>query len=88
MLLISTTSSYKLNTSENKDENNYTLNNEGDKESNVEIPPQRDIRYAQPTISVNYRVVKNTGENNLKRDENFSNNTDSINDWDNDDNDW
>ena len=28
------------------------------------MPPERDIRAAQPTISVNYRVIKNTEENN------------------------
>ena len=92
-LLISTLlntriTSYKKNTLENIAENYEPLDNEKDIKSNVEIPPQRDIRDAQPTISVNYRVVKNTEENNLKRDQNLSNNTDNINDWDNDDNDW
>ena len=56
--------------------------------SNIEMPPQRDIRDAQPTISVNYRVVKNTEENNIKRDQNYSNNPDNNDDWDNEDNDW
>ncbi len=56
--------------------------------SNNEIPPQRDIRDAQPTISVNYRVVKNTEENNFKRDQNYSNSSNNTDDWDNDDNDW
>ena len=88
MLLSSTTSSYKINTSENKDENNYTLNNEGDKESNVEIPPQRDIRDAQPTISVNYRVVKNSDENNFKRAQSYSDNADNRDDWENQEDDW
>ena len=52
------------------------------------MPPQRDIRDTQPTISVNYRVVKNAGENNLRRDSNFANNTDNTDDWDKDENDW
>ena len=52
------------------------------------MPPQRNIRDAQPTISVNYRVVKNMDENNLKRDENFSNNTNNKDDWGNENNDW
>ena len=56
--------------------------------SNNDIPPQRDIRDAQPTISVNYRVVKNTEENNFKRDQNYSNSSNNTDDWDNDDNDW
>ena len=45
-----------------------------DMKSNVEMPPQRDIRDAQPTISVNYRVIKNTEDNNLERDQNYSKN--------------
>ena len=52
------------------------------------MPPQRDIRDAQPTISVNYRVVKNTGENNSKRDQNYSNNNENEDDWINNNNDW
>ena len=52
------------------------------------MPPQRDIRDAQPTISVNYRVVKNTDENNLIRDKKNLNSTDNQDDWDNDNNDW
>ena len=56
--------------------------------SNIEMPPQRDIRDAQPTISVNYRVVKNTEETNFKSDQNFSNSPDNKDDWGNDDNDW
>ena len=56
-------------------------------EPNVEMPPQRDIRETQPTISVNYRVVKNTNDNNLKKEQSYSN-QDSIDDWDNADNDW
>ena len=56
-------------------------------EPNVEMPPQRDIRETQPTISVNYRVVKNMNDNNLKKDRNYSN-PDNKDDWDNVDNDW
>ena len=56
--------------------------------SNVEMPPQRDIREAQPTISVNYRVIKNTVENNSKNDEYYSNKPDNKDDWENNENDW
>ena len=87
-VLNTTKSIYKKNTVENIEENYEPLNNEEDMESNIEMPPQRDIRDAQPTISVNYRVVKNTEENNIKRDQNYSNNPDNIDDWDNEDNDW
>ena len=86
--LLNTSINYKKNSFENIEDNYEPLNNEEDIKSNLEMPPQRDIRDAQPTISVNYRVVKNTEENNLKRDQKISNNTDKIDDWDNDDNDW
>tara|TARA_B100000945_G_C20095853_1_gene463483 strand:- start:123 stop:566 length:444 start_codon:yes stop_codon:yes gene_type:complete len=87
-LLNTTVTSNKKNTYENIDANYDLLNDEEDIESNVEIPPLRDIREAQPTISVNYRVVKNTEENNLKRDQDYSDNPNNEDDWDNDDNDW
>ena len=79
----------KKNTLENIDENYEVKNNKEDFSTNVDMPPQRDIRDKQPTISVNYRVVKNTEENNFKNiDQNFSNNPDNKDDWNNDDNDW
>ena len=56
-------------------------------EPNFEMPPQRDIRETQPTISVNYRVVKNMNDNDLKKERNYSN-LDNEDDWDNADNDW
>ena len=87
-LLNTTNISYKNNTIEDIEENYKPLNNEEDIKSNIEIPPQRDIRDAQPTISVNYRVVRNTEENNLKRDLNYSNNPDNKDDWNNDEDDW
>ena len=80
--------SFRKKTSENLEEDFVSENNEEDMESNVEMPPQRDIRETQPTISVNYRVVKNMDENNLKKDRNYSNNPDNKDDWDNGDNDW
>ena len=87
-LLTTTISSYKKNIIENIEENYEPLNNEEDIKSNIDIPPQRDIRDAQPTISVNYRVIKNTEENNFKRDENYSNDFDDKDDWDKENNDW
>ena len=83
-----TTTSYKKSTLEDVEENYEPLNNEGDIKSNVEIPPQRDIRDSQPTISVNYRVVKNMEENNLKREQNPAKNANSNADWEDEDNDW
>ena len=83
-----TSTSLRKNTFENVEDNFVSHNNEEDMEPNVEMPPQRDIRETQPTISVNYRVVKNINDNNLKKDRNYSNNADNKNDWDNVDNDW
>ena len=83
-----TSNSFRKKTFENVEDDFVNQNNEEDIEPNVEMPPQRDIRESQPTISVNYRVVKNMDDNNLKKDRNYSNNPDNINDWDNGDNDW
>ena len=79
---------HKKNNFENTEEYDEPLNNEKDMKSNVEMPPQRDIREAQPTISVNYRVIKNTVENNSKNDEYYSNKPDNKDDWENNENDW
>ena len=87
-LLTKTVTSFKKNTYENIEENYEPLNSNEDMKSNIEMPPQRDIRDSQPTISVNYRVIKNTDKNNIKRDENFSNSIDNKDDWDDNDNDW
>ena len=87
-LLNTTINSFKKNDVE-KIEGNYEPSNyEDDMKSNIEMPPQRDIRDAQPTISVNYRVVKNTEKNNLQTDKKNSNSSDNKDDWVNDDNDW
>ena len=83
-----TSSSFRKKTFENVEDDFVSENNEEDMESNVEMPPQRDIRETQPTISVNYRVVKNMDDNNLKKDRNYSNNPDNKDDWDNAENDW
>ena len=82
-----TSTSFRKNTFENLEDDFVSHNNEEDMEPNVEMPPQRDIRETQPTISVNYRVVKNMNDNNLKKDQSFSN-QDIKDDWDNADNDW
>ena len=74
--------------SENIDGNYEPINQEENIMLNMEMPPQRNIRDTQPTISVNYRVVKNIEENNLKRDQNYSKNPDNKDDWDNVENDW
>ena len=87
-LLNITTTSINKKSTKNIEDDHEALNNDEYINSNIEMPPQRDIRDAQPTISVNYRVVKNTGENNLKRDQNYSNNNYDEDDWDDNNNDW
>ena len=82
-----TSTRFRKNTFENVEDDFVSQNNEEDMETNFEIPPQRDIRETQPTISVNYRVIKNMDDNNLKKDRNYSN-PDYKDDWDNADNDW
>ena len=82
-----TSTSFKNNISENVEDDFVSQNNEEDMEPNFEMPPQRDIRDTQPTISVNYRVVKNMNDNNFKKDQSYSN-QDIKDDWDNADNDW
>jgi len=79
--------SFRKKTFENVEDNFISQNNEEEKEPIVEMPPQRDIRETQPTISVNYRVVKNMNDNNLKKNQYYSN-PDNKDDWDNADNDW
>ena len=81
-----TSTNFRKKTFENvEDDFVSSNNNEEEMEPNVEMPPQRDIRETQPTISVNYRVVKNMNDNNLKKDQSYSN-QDIKDDWDNADN--
>ena len=79
--------SFRKKTFENVEDDFVSNNYEEEMEPNVEMPPQRDVRETQPTISVNYRVVKNMNDNNLKKDQSYSN-QDIKDDWDNADNDW
>ena len=79
------TSSFRKNTFENVEDD--FQNNEEDTEPNIEMPPQRDVRETQPTISVNYRVVKNINDNNFNKGRNDSN-PENKDDWDNANNEW
>ena len=87
-LLNITNTSLNKKSTKNIEDDHEASNNDEYINSNIEMPPQRDIRDSQPTISVNYRVVKNTEENNLKRDQNYSINNDNEDDWVNNNNDW
>ena len=80
--------SFKNNTFENVEENYNPINNEENVKSNPEMPPQRDIREAQPTISVNYRVIKNIEEKNFKKSKNYTDSNNNKDDWENETSDW
>ena len=82
-----TSTNFRKKTFENVEDDFVSQNIEEDMEPKIEIPPQMDIRETQPTISVNYRVVKNMNNNNLKKNQSYSN-QDFKDDWDNADNDW
>ena len=71
---------------DNEDEYYDQIENEAKNNSIFEMPPQRDVRDTQPTISVNYRVVKNKGESNLESGS--TNNSKYQDDWTNDETDW
>ena len=53
----------------------------------AEMPPQRDIRDTQPTISVNYRVIKNNNQSS-SFEKNSIENRDIRDDWLRKESDW
>ena len=69
------------------DDNNYSVKREVNDEA-YDIAPERDLRDTQPTISVNYRVIKNNGENELKDRDETINNSKYDDDWNNNDSGW
>ena len=62
--------------------------NENKNNDSFEMPPERDLRDSQPTISVNYRVIKNNSENELKDSSKNSNVSAYNDDWINNETDW
>ena len=68
------------------DENDYSVKKEDDEL--FEVAPERDLREPQPTISVNYRVIKNNGENELKDSYQKINNSQDDDDWNNNESEW
>ena len=79
------------NENENKnqimDDNDYSINKNDNHVSN-EMPPERDLREVQPTISVNYRVIKDNGENALKDRDQKLKNQQYQDDWNNSKSEW
>ena len=62
------------------DDNDYSVKREGNDEL-IDVAPERDLREPQPTISVNYRVIKNNGENELKDSNQKINKSQYDDDW-------
>ena len=87
-LLNVTITSSRKNNFEYIEENYDPTNNEEEIKSNIDIPHQRHIRDTQPTISVNYRVVKNMEDKNLNRNQNYSNSPVNNDDWQDEEDDW
>jgi len=72
-----------------KNEENYDPKElDEDYESNIDLPPQRDVRDTQPTISVNYRIIKSNQEDDERYKQDNSDNSGYKDDWINDDDDW
>ena len=68
------------------DDNDYSEKRDDDEL--FEVAPERDLREPQPTISVNYRVIKNNGENELKDRNQKINNSQNDDDWNNNSSEW
>ena len=68
------------------DENDYSVKKEDDEL--FDAAPERDLREPQPTISVNYRVIKNNGENELRNRNQKINNSQYDDDWNNNESEW
>ena len=59
-----------------------------DNDQQYSVAPERDLRDPQPTISVNYRVLKNNGENELNDRNQALRNSQYDDDWNNNGSDW
>ena len=80
---------YSKNEEDDKtiNENDYSINID-ENNGSFEMPPVRDLRDTQPTISVNYRVIKDNGKNELNSRKQRSQNTKYEDDWNNNDSEW
>ena len=99
-LILGTTFSTTLNillinqTNISQKDRDYNANektfNDVENHSSQNKPPERDIRDAQPTVSVNYRVVKDSNINEFNYDETEKNDfySDEDEDWNTSENEW
>ena len=69
------------------DDNDYSVKKE-DFNEQADLAPERDLREPQPTISVNYRVIKNNDENELKDINQTINKSEYDDDWNNNGSEW
>ena len=69
------------------EDNDYSVKSEEIDEP-YDIAPERDLRDPQPTISVNYRIIKNNGENELKDRNQTIDNSQYYDDWNNNGSEW
>jgi len=69
------------------DDNDYSVKRE-DNDEQSDIAPERDLREPQPTISVNYRVIKNNGERESKDSNQKINDSQNNDDWNNNRSEW
>ena len=69
------------------DDNDYSVKRE-DNDELFDVAPERDLREPQPTISVNYRVIKNNGDNELENRNQAINNSQYDDDWNNNESEW
>ncbi len=83
----SRTSSIKEEDDKKYNENENSIFND-DNNGSFEMPPVRDLRDPQPTISVNYRVIKDNVENELNGKKQRSQDTKYEDDWNNNDSEW
>ena len=59
-----------------------------DNDGSHDIAPERDLRDPQPTISVNYRIIKNNDENELNERNQAIDNSQYEEDWNNNRSEW
>ena len=79
----------KLDINAEISQDKYVGNNTEIKESINERPPERDIRDSQPTISVNYRVIKQNDMDVNDLDERYNDNSYQKNgDWEEIESNW
>ena len=80
---------YSKNEEDDKtyNENDYSINSDENNDS-YEMPPERDLRDNQPTISVNYRVIKDNSENEFKDKKISDQKKQYQDDWNDNEADW